>query len=197
MGSAGALQGDVDVARLLRTIPADHTIKGVFIAPNASAVARDWPELAGYLRAPPRGGKYIPFTDYPLSDHVLIADAAARRMFPGHPTRQAHRLLGRSTIEEFTKTTLGRVALALVSNPKTVFTKYCELFNKMLSGPSVGVTAVDATSAELEYRAYYYMVEAIHGVLEGLVALCGSAPVVTVSGRGDGRYVARAEWQLE
>ena len=101
------LRGDVDIQRLLRMCPPAHTIKGAFIAPNALAIASDWPGVEPTLRAPPRGGKYLTFSDYPFSDHLLLSDLAARAKYPGIPTCEAHRLLTRSTMDIFSNTTLG------------------------------------------------------------------------------------------
>src|ERR1700685_2333687 len=93
------LKGDVDIARLLRAIPVGHKIKGAFLAANAMIVASDWARVEPTLRAPPRNGRYLTFSDYPLYDHVLLADYAARAKYPGLPTCEGHRLLSRATID--------------------------------------------------------------------------------------------------
>jgi uncharacterized protein (TIGR02265 family) len=191
------LRGDIDIAKAVRLVPPGHTIKGAFLAPNAKALGSDWPRIAPTLLAPPRGGKYLAFSDYPLADHMLLEDHAARRLFPGKPTCEAHRLLARGTMDTFTETTLGRVALALVSDPKTVFFKYGEVFNRMLSGPRTEVRSTGASSVEVEYWAYYSFREAIYGVLEGIVLVCGRTPRVVVEARGDWHYVAYVEWHLD
>ncbi len=190
-----SLRGDVDIPRLLRTIPATHAIKGVFVAPNAATVGADWPRVTATLRSPPRGGKYVAFTDYPLADHVLLSDLAARKLYPGKPTCEAHRLLARGTMDTFTQTTLGRIALAFTSGPTALLNKYGEVFNRLVTGPKAFVRSVDDVSAEVEYSGYYSLREAIYGVLEGIVLACDLTPTVTIEARGDGRYLAQVSWE--
>jgi uncharacterized protein (TIGR02265 family) len=189
------LLGDVDVTRLLRTVPPAHAIKGAFIGANADAVRAAWDRISLQLRAPPRAGKYLAFTDYPLSDHVLLADFAARRLYPGVPTCESHRLLSRATIDTFAKTTLGRVTLSLIAGPQSMLTKYQDIFNRMVTGPRVVVEVTGATSVTLTYRDYYSLKEAIVGVVEGAILACDLEPLVQLLGQGDGCFVANASWR--
>ena len=187
-------RGDVDLERLVLAVPEGHTIKGTFVASNAAIIAGDWERVAPSLTAPPRGGKYLVFSDYPLTDFLRVSDAAARKKFPGVATRESHRLLARSTFEVFAGTTLGKVTLSLVSGPASLLQKYGEMFNRMLNGPRLAFTRVDDTTAILEYTAYYSTREAIFGVIEGAVMACHFDPTVKVENKGDGRYVATVTW---
>jgi uncharacterized protein (TIGR02265 family) len=190
-----ALKGDVDVARVLRAVPTEHKIKGVFLAANALIVASDWARIEPSLRAPPRGGKYLTFSDYPLYDHVLLSDYAARHKYRGLPTCEAHRLLSRATIDTFSKTTLGRIALTLVSGPGSLLMKYEEVFNRMVVGAHVAVKPLAGQAVELSYTSYYSTREAIFGVVEGAIMACDFQPSVEVESRGTGAYVATASWR--
>jgi uncharacterized protein (TIGR02265 family) len=186
--------GDVDLEKLLRLAPSTHTIKGAFVATNAAIVAKEWPQIEASLRAPPRAGQYLPFSDYPLADFLRVTDAAARRRYPGMPTCESHRLLSRATFETFSQTTLGRVTLALVSGPGSLLMKYEEIFNRMLHGPRVTVRSTGERSVEVSYVGYFGTREAIFGVLEGSVIACQFEPTVVVETKGDGRYLARVSW---
>ncbi len=192
--SLAPLRGDVDIERLLRAVPPSHTIKGAFLAPNAAIVGMDWPRIESTLRSPPRGGKYLTFSNYALFDHVLLSDLAARRKYPRMPTREAHRILSRDTMEVFSKTTLGRVALTLVSGPKSLLFKYEDIFNSMVAGPRLAVRELDDMTVELAYTDYYSTTEAIFGVIEGAILACKLVPTVTVEKKGEGRFVATASW---
>jgi uncharacterized protein (TIGR02265 family) len=186
--------GDVDIEKLIETVPSGHTIKGAFVASNAAIVANVWPRVECTLKAPPRGGKYLSFSDYPVADFLRVSDAAARLKYPSVPTRESHRLLSRRTFETFAATTLGRVTLTLISGPASLLTKYEEIFNRMVSGPRVSVRVVEKDSVELDYTGYYSVREAIFGVLEGAVLACNCEPRVSVNRKGDGRYLATVTW---
>jgi len=186
--------GDVDLERLLRLVPAGHTIKGAFVAAPAEIVADEWSRLEPTLLRPPRSGKFVTFSDYPLSDFLRITDAAARRRHADVGTSEGHRRLARATFDIFAATALGRVTLSLVSGPSSLLTKYEEIFNRMLSGPRVGVYVTSPESVEVSYTGYYSTREAIFGVLEGAVMACHRNPVVSVEARGEGRYLARVSW---
>jgi uncharacterized protein (TIGR02265 family) len=187
-------RGDIDIERLILAVPTGHTIKGAFVASNAAIVVNDWHKIDHLLDAPPRHGKYLAFTDYPLTDFLRVSDAAARKKYPRVATREAHRLLARSTFEIFSQTTLGRVALTLVSGPASLLSKYEEMFNRMLVGPRLAVKAVDARSMELDYVGYYATREAIFGVIEGAVIACHFEPTVTVEAMEAGRFRAQVSW---
>jgi uncharacterized protein (TIGR02265 family) len=187
-------RGDVDIARLIAVVPGGYTIKGAFVASNAAIVADEWPSIEKALEHPPRNGKYVAFSNYPLTDFLRVTDAAARKRYPGMATRESHRLLARSTFEVFSQTALGRVTLTLVSGPASLLSKYEEIFNRMVTGPRVAVKVVDRHNVELDYTGYYSTREAIFGVLEGAVIACHQDPTVTVESSGDGRYRAHVSW---
>jgi uncharacterized protein (TIGR02265 family) len=186
--------GDVDIEKLIESVPSAHTIKGAFVASNAALLANVWPSVERTLKAPPRGGRYVAFSDYPVADFLRVSDAAARLTYPSVPTRESHRLLSRRTFETFAATALGRVTLTLISGPGSLLRKYEEIFNRMVSGPRVAVRVVDAESVELDYTGYYSVREAIYGVLEGAVLACNYSPRVSVDRKGDGRYHASVSW---
>jgi uncharacterized protein (TIGR02265 family) len=187
-------RGDVDIERLASKVPPGYTIKGLFVAPNATIIGTDWPRIEHTLSAPPRNGKYLTFADYPLADFLRTSDVAARRKYPGVGTCEAHRRLARSTFETFSSSTLGKVALSLVSGPASLLTKYGEMYKRVLTGQLLEVTVVDKCTVDLEYTNYYMTKEAIFGVIEGCVMACQLEPKVTVRASGEWKFSARAEW---
>jgi uncharacterized protein (TIGR02265 family) len=188
-------RGEVDIDRLIAKVPSGYTIKGAFIASNALIVAGDWPYIEKSLQLPPRNGKYLAFTDYPLTDFLRVTHAAARKKYPSIPSSEAHRLLARSTFDVFAQTTLGRVTLTLVSGPASLLSKYEEVFNRMVKGPRVAVTVTGEHSIEAEFTGYYSTREAIFGVLEGSVIACHFEPTVRVEARGEGNFRAFVSWK--
>jgi uncharacterized protein (TIGR02265 family) len=188
------LRGDLDLEGLLRLVPPNHLIKGAFIGSNAAIAAPDWAALEDRLIAPPRGGKYLAFSDYPLTDYLRVTDAAARRKFPKIATREAHRLLSRNTFDVFAQTTLGRVTMTMITTPAGAFLKYQDIYNKMVTGSRVVVTPKTATSIDFEFIDYFSTQEAIYGVLEGVVLAYRLVPRVVLLGKGKGHYLATVDW---
>jgi uncharacterized protein (TIGR02265 family) len=188
-------RGEVDIDRLIEKVPAGFTIKGAFVASNAAIVASDWPRIEQTLDQPPRNGKYLAFSDYPLADFLRITHAAAKKKYPALPSREAHRLLSRSTFEVFAQTTFGRVVVTLVSGPASLLKKYEDVFNRMLKGPRVAVTVTGSQSVEMAFTSYYSTREAIFGVLEGAVMACQFEPAVRVESEGEGAFRAYVTWK--
>ena len=188
-------RGEVDIERLVRAAPATHAIKGAFIASSAEILGADWARLESSLRAPPRGGKYVSFSNYPLTDFLRVNDAAARKKHPNVSSSEAHRLLSRETFDIFSKTQVGRVVVAMLSGPESVLTKYETFFNQMVSGPRVTVKITGPSTAEVSYTGYYSTREAIFGVIEGAVLACDFEPSLRVEGKGEGKYVAEVAWK--
>jgi uncharacterized protein (TIGR02265 family) len=187
-------KGDLDLEKLVSAVPAGHMIKGAFVASNAAILGDEWERVAPTLSMPPRGGKYVTFSDYPVTDFLRVGDAAARKKYPSIGTREGHRLLARNTFEVFSRTTLGRVTLTLVSGPASLLSKYEEIFNRMCTGPRVKVKVVDDKSVHISYNSYFSTREAIFGVTEGAVIACHFEPTVTVESLGAGRYEAVVSW---
>jgi uncharacterized protein (TIGR02265 family) len=188
-------RGEVDIERLIAKVPPGFAIKGAFVGSNAAIVADEWPQLEKALALPPRNGKYLAFSDYPLTDFLRVTHAAARKKYPGIPSSEAHRLLSRSTFDVFAQTTLGRVTLTLVSGPASLLSKYEEIFNRMVKGPRVKATVTGEQSIDMLFTQYYSTREAIFGVLEGAVIACHFEPTVRVESQGEGTFRAVVTWK--
>jgi uncharacterized protein (TIGR02265 family) len=187
-------RGEVDIEALVRAVPPHHTIKGAFVASNATLAAAEWSTLEKKLLNPPKGAKYLPFSDYPLADYLRVTDAAARRKYPKVSSREAHRQLSRNTFDVFSQTTLGRVTMSMVTNPNAALLKYQDIFNRMVSGARVVVTEKSPNALDLEFRDYYSTQEAIYGVIEGVVLAYRQAPQVVLLAKGRGNFLASVEW---
>lgn len=193
------LSGDIDIEALIRAVPPKHLIKGAFLAKNASHAGPELEKLQPKLVAPPRGGRYLPFTDYPFVDYLRVTDAAARRKYRTVGGREAHRLLARSVYQTFSETTLGKVVGTLATGPASVMLKYEEVYNRMLVGARVTMRQRADRHIEAEFINYYSTLEAIVGVFEGMVLTFQGSPQVAVTvgeqGKPRGHYVAKITWQ--
>ncbi len=193
------LSGDIDIEALVRAVPAKHLIKGAFLAKYASVAGPDFEKLSPSLVGAPRGGRYLPFTDYPFVDYLRLTDVAARRKYKLASAREAHRLLARSVYQTFSETTLGKVVGTFASGPAPVMLKYEEVYNRMLVGSRVTMRQRAEHHVEAEFINYYSTVEAIVGVFEGMVIAHQGSPRIAVSvgeqGKPRGHYVAKITWQ--
>lgn len=189
------LRGDLDIERLIRAVPAGHTMKGAFIANSAALLTTEWPKLQPLLVSPPRDAKYHVFHDYPLADFIRVTDAGARRKFPQVPGREAHRLLARGTFDVFGQTPLGRVMISLLSGPASALLKYQEAYNRLINGSRVAVKVVEPRLVEVDYTSYFSVIEAIYGALEGIVMACKGDPTITIEAKEPGHFVAIVAWE--
>ena len=188
------LVGDLDIEHLIAAVPDGHAIKGLFILSSAAAVHDRWNTLESKLQSPPRLGRYLPFSDYPLSDYLRITDAAARKRHPLVSPRQAHRLLSRDVFSTFTSSTLGKVTLSMLSGPLDALTKYQDMYGRMTRGSRAKVTAIEPQVVEVAFHDYYSTVEAVFGVVEGVVMAFRCQPSMTVRVAPMGRVTATVRW---
>jgi uncharacterized protein (TIGR02265 family) len=188
------LQGDVDIEQYIHAVPDGHSIKGLFLASPALILQDRWNEIETKLIAPPRLGRYLPFSDYPLRDYLRVIDLAARRRHPRVPAREAHRLLSRNVFDTFSGSTLGLITNSMVSGPASALSKYQEIYNAMTRGSSAHVTALEAQLVQVDFRGYYSTVEAVFGVVEGIVMAFGAKPTLTVKVAPRGHVSATVHW---
>lgn len=130
--------GDLYLQERLRLAPATNTIKGMFfqsIAMKAKILSGD--EL--FHR------KYIPFRDYPASEFISLAAAAAAVVYPDLPPRQAIRYFGREHYQAFTQQTIGRVLMGFAG---TFIESALNLIPRAysLAGGGVSASLVESTS---------------------------------------------------
>lgn len=135
--STETLRDDLDVEALCDQIPPDYSVKGMFIGNMASLVKDQWSELEPKLVAPPRGGRYIPFKDYPQVDHFRLTVAAAVRRFPRVGTREAVRRRARDDFQVFGNSTVGKVMLAIAGDPKAALMRVPEAYRLTVKGQEV------------------------------------------------------------
>ena len=101
----------LDVDALLRAIPADATMTGVFLA-GVAEVGKQ----RGLALTKARD-RYLPFQAYPLREHCELLVEVARLAFATTPRREALRRLGRGAPQVLLSSTLGRVVLGSANGP--------------------------------------------------------------------------------
>jgi uncharacterized protein (TIGR02265 family) len=181
------LHGGVDIEEAVRVTPETARTKGMFFRPLAAELGPLFDELAPRLVAPPRVGRYLPFLDYPSRDHVRLIDAVARKRFPFLSTREAYRKLGSESFGEFARSTLGRVALGLLSEDVgAAMRRFGEGYALLVKHTRpVRCTPQPDGGVELVFEDALSMPEYVLGILEAIVLRGGRAPRVSVHVDGD------------
>lgn len=187
------LRGEVDRVALVGEIPPSFTVKGLFCADLAAALGSDFQGLVPKLTQPPRGGKYLAFTDYPMRDHLVLAHALGDKRFPTAGTPQAQRLLARQDVKTLGRSTLGRIMLALAREPKGALLRIPEVFRRMTFGPKVEASS-EAGHVRLDFTDNFGGWEYNLGQVEGIVMHYGGRPRIDVElyDRGRQVFVVRA-----
>lgn len=104
--------------RLAQT-PPDHVLKGLFFTDVLAELGPDAVQrLLPTLDAPPRLGRYLPFSDYPQRDHARLVLALVRRS--GTFPREAIRRLHQRNARRFAESGAGRVLMHLAVDARRV-----------------------------------------------------------------------------
>jgi len=176
------LSGSLDIDAIARGIPASYVVKGMFFLRLAQELGDDFAKVASRLDAPPRLGRYVPFSDYPQSDYLRVSAAAAQKSYPGVGLREALRRLGRSDYGGFAGSTVGKVILAVVGDARSALMKTPFIYMKMAPGDwNVTGEELDAQTVRIEFAPVYGTWEYQVGQLEGVVLNYGRTPMITVS----------------
>ncbi len=176
------LQGTIDIEATARNIPPTYQVKGMFFSRVLGQLGSGFADVEARLQAPPRLGKYVPFSDYPQADYVRVTGAAAHKIYPGVGLREGLRHLGRDDFAVFAESTFGKVILAAVGDARSALLKTPFIYEKMAPGGwSVTGQELDAQTIRLSFGPVYGSWEYQLGQLEGVVLNFGATPVTTVS----------------
>lgn len=189
------LAGEVDLDAGLARIPEGHAIKGMlFHSLVATLGAPALAELEPALLAPPRLGRYLPFSDYPLRDYSRLSHAVAAKRYPRASLAQGVRLVARSDLETFRQSKMGSVVVALAPEFHDVYLKYPQLLPSVIRGPAAssertGERAVRVVYREM-YSPYYYLL----GALEGIAAFFRQSLAADIEADDRGRITFDLSW---
>ena len=188
------LEGDLDVPSLVRDMPNECLVKGLFIASHAKALGDALQNLQSQLRDPPKLGRYIPFSFYPLADFLFLFDKAARAQHPTLPGREAHRQHARNEFEAFTESTLGRVTMALLRDTRSALLEYPRSFNAVAKGLSIEAEEIGEHQVALHYNPYFGSREHAIGLVEQIVTHFGAISTLTVVERSPSSFSIGVQW---
>lgn len=151
----------LDVPERIRAVPAEASVKGMFIeAPIAVAYARSGQRIGRK--------EYIPFKDYPVAEHNQVLAACAAAGYPDVPIREGLRRLGRDALRTFLESLAGRVVFAAAGrNFDAALGLVARSYG--ITGPIGSATVVARTpdAAIIELRRCYNFPDCYHvGVFE-------------------------------
>lgn len=183
------IEVDFDVDRRLAALRRDHTVKGMFTVPVVDKLVKQigqsgFERVKRSLLAPPKGS-HVAFTSYPIADHQRLTIELVKKLHADLPLSEGMRRFERSSAERFAGSTLGRVIVAVVADPRAALLKLPEI-SDMVS--NVGrMTAVDeGDGVRLGYRDYSGFLDcAVIGSLEGVVSFFRKSPRIDVRILGD------------
>jgi uncharacterized protein (TIGR02265 family) len=175
------LRGTLDGEATARNIPSSFLVKGMFFARVVSQLGDGYANVVPQLAAPPRLGRYVPFSDYPQADYVRLSVAAAAKLYPNVPLREGLRRLGRDDFGVLATSTIGKVTLAAVGDARSVLLKAAYIYESLSRGWKVTGEALDASTVRITFAPVYGTWEYTLGQLEGVVLNFGGTPTTTVN----------------
>ncbi len=179
---AEPLAGGMDLDAIVRDTPAGFHAKGMFFSRLVGQLGSSFEELLPKLEAPPKLGRYVPFSDYPQGDYLRIAAAVAQKLYPSVGVREGLRRLSRDDFGVFAGSTVGKIFLTAVGDCRTALMKVPAIYEKMAPGAwTVRSEELDATTIRLEFGPHPGAWEFQLGQLEGVVLNYGGTPVTSVT----------------
>lgn len=189
------LVGEVDPDERFERFPRSYTLKGMFFTRILKVLGSSgYSEIEPLLIAAPRGGRYLPFRDYPQVDYSRLCYDAAVRRFPRHSVPEAMRRLARADFEEFANSKVGRVTLALTGDLTSSLMKLPDIYRMSLKGGLVSASRLE-DGVRVEFDDFYGWVDCYPiGTVEGIVQHYGFTPSLEVEFLGDQRVGLEVRW---
>lgn len=159
----------IDVDAAIAEIPADATIKGMFIQGLLDLARAHDPSTDAHAR------RRVAFKDYPLADFATAAVLVARTVFPHLELRAALREVGRSTYRAFLTSLTGRVVFGVLGGDlHGMIATTTKAYGLTQSHGRAVVVESSAEHCVLHYERLYQFLDALEvGVVEEAVTSCG------------------------
>ncbi|MGK4003123.1 DUF2378 family protein [Sorangium sp. So ce1036] len=178
-----SLLGNIDIEAVLASVPEFHAVKGMFFNALAATLGERFTQVVATLSSPPRGGLYLPFSDYPMRDFLRLYDAAARLSHPNRSSREAYRRLARQQVSAFRESALGRITMHLATDPGAALMRYTGSLGALTKGPTARARQLGPSEVQIDISGYRGVLEYPLGNFEALVMGYGAKPTVAVDVR--------------
>lgn len=166
------LNAPLSLEAVLARVPPEATVRGLVLM----SVARDLERFGG-LEPEER---VLPFKEYPLTEQIRLMHAAALRVYPALPHREALRRMGRKLYPALRETLPGRVLFGAVGEDlRAVFAVTSQAY--ALAGAPLRARLLFQEEGRLRVRLdkAYGFVDCYHvGVVEGAVLALRHEPRV-------------------
>jgi uncharacterized protein (TIGR02265 family) len=170
----------LELRKVLREIPREATIAGMFIEPLAVAL-RAAGEQDGLASE-----RYASFRFYPLTDHVNLLIRGCDVLHSGARPRDALRKLGRSAPTALLSSTLGKVTLGSVQGVVDMVRAIANTYSVSLRPSQAAVIGEGPRHVLVELASVHYFLDSHHvGVFEGVLRLAKMEGTVKIHKRSE------------
>ncbi|XYH94302.1 DUF2378 family protein [Sorangium sp. So ce1128] len=178
------LLGNIEIDAVVASVPEFYAMKGMFFNALAATLGERFAQVVPTLSSPPRGGLYLPFSDYPMRDFLRLYDAAARLSHPNRSSREAYRRLARQQVAAFRESALGRITMHLATDPGAALMRYTGSLGALVKGPTARARQLGPSEVKIDIGSFRGVVEYPLGNFEALVMGYGAKPTISVDVRG-------------
>ncbi|MGZ3421557.1 MAG: DUF2378 family protein [Polyangiales bacterium] len=189
------LTGGFDAEQRFAAFPRNYTIKGLFFPRLVEMLGDGFSALVPSLAAPPRGGRYLSFSDYPQADYSRVVWAVARRSFSGISAREASRRVAWRDMETYSASRVGSVTLSLLGDPASTLSQLPRMMALVLKGGELSSRRLGEREVELTYRRFFGWVDCYAiGTLEGIVQHYDCTPEIEATLVSETEATYRVRW---
>lgn len=161
---APSADAPLDVEQVLRAIPANATMTGLFLA----AVVREAARVN--VRLPSARERYGSFRPYPLREHAELLVQAAQALWPTLPIRTSLRKLGRGAPRTLVQSMVGRVVLGSVEGPMEILRAMAKSYPIHSQPGTLEVVELAPGRAVVRMQEIHHFLDSHHvGVFEGVL----------------------------
>lgn len=158
----------LDHAAVLRRVPENATVAGLFVSALADEAKRRGTPL------PSARDRYVSFQFYPLRELVPILLEACATFHPRRSTRIALRKLGHQAVPSLLASTLGRIVLASKDDVTMVLAGLIKTYPINLRPSSAALLSSSRGRAVVRLEQVHYFLDSHHvGIFEGALRFAG------------------------
>lgn len=183
-------KAEIDFDARIAAMPAHANARGMFFQYLLDVLE---PQVIKQLEPP----RYIAFKSYPLRDYVTLMRRACALAFPGVPTSQAVRQLGRMVYPSYARTMTGTAVFAIAGRSYRRIIELCPRAYEIGMTPGkVAVREISDNHALVELRDIWNIPE-FHqvGVWEGAQEVCEVEGTVETHVRGNASVDFMVRWR--
>ncbi|MCC6807730.1 MAG: DUF2378 family protein [Deltaproteobacteria bacterium] len=185
---------DFDLEERLAEIPREMTVKGMFLARAAGVLGSDLQAILPTLTHPPRFGRFIPFADYPVVDHMRVSVLAAFKEHPRLAKAEAIRIYERESVHTVAASTIGKVMVKLIPDVKAAYMRVPETSRMIAPSWEIKAFVEGERTVRLSYRNSAGFLDCgTIGSLEGIALMYKETPKIEVilATRRSADYIVR------